>query len=67
MFVGTANVEGTHMEISFWLVIGDIPNETRARRSQMRQSESLNNTNSFLSIQKQIFGSQGLIHIIKFH
>ena len=26
-FVGTANREGTHMEISFWLVKGDIPNE----------------------------------------
>ena len=26
-FVGTANREGTHMEISFWLGKGDIPNE----------------------------------------
>ena len=25
--MGTANREGTHMEISFWLVKGDIPNE----------------------------------------
>ena len=25
--MGTANREGTHMEISFWLGKGDIPNE----------------------------------------